>query len=72
MLVLPVLNFGRAKQLENAILQYSGPEGDIHHVLDGGATPSHPVASMVSNLSGYLWILLQLCDQEVRKRHRRV
>ena len=26
------------------------------------STPSHPVASRVGNLSGYLWIILQLCD----------
>ena len=37
MVALHVLNFGRAKWLEEAILQYSGPEGDIHHILDGGA-----------------------------------
>ena len=35
-------------------------------------TPSNPVASRVGNLSGYLWIILQLCDQKVRKSYRRV
>ena len=34
------------------------------------STPSNPVALRVSNLSGYLWIILQLCDEKVRKRYR--
>ena len=32
------------------------------------STPSNSVASRIRNLQGYLWIILQLCDQEVRKR----
>ena len=43
----------------------SGPEGDVQHLLDGEALLHRiPWPRGVGNLSGYLWILLQLCDQE--------
>ena len=62
----PVLAYATwAKLSSNAT---SGPEGDVQYVLDGGALPS---IESSGNLSRYLWIILQLCGQEVRKRYRR-
>ena len=49
-----------------------GPEERSVCIGWRSSTPSHPVAARVINLLGYLWIILQLCDQEERKRHRRV
>ena len=43
----------------------SEPGGDVQHVLDGEALLHRiPWPRGVGNLSGYLWIILQLCDQE--------
>ena len=53
---------------------FSGPAGDVQHVLDGGVL-LHRIPwpqESATHQDICQWIILQLCDQEVRKHYRLV